>query len=67
MSTFFGFNLNSSITCFLSSGDMNLFLEVANSRSSAFGNSLLGFFFETLVILSAILLPIKPVASAVLL
>ena len=65
---FLGNNLNSSMICFLSSGDMNLFLEVATSTSSSFCNSLLGFFFEALVILSALLLPIKsPVVSAVLL
>ena len=67
---FLGTNLNSSIICFLSSGDIYLFLDVAISTSSSFvssfGNFLLGFFFETLVILSAILLPMKsPVASAV--
>ena len=65
-----GTSLNSSIICFLSSGDMYLFLGVAISTSSSFvlsfGNSLVGFFFELLVILSAILLPIKsPVASGV--
>ena len=61
-------NLNSSIICCLSSGDMYLFLGVALSTFtsvSSFGNSLVDF-FEMLVILSAILLPIKsPVASAV--
>ena len=56
-------NLNSSIICCLSSGDMYRFLIVA--LVSLFGNSLLDF-LETLVILSAILLPIKsPAASAV--
>ena len=68
-----GANLNSSIICFRSSGDMYLFLGVSiyTSSLSSFGNSLdwnfvVDFFFETLVILSAILLPIKsPVASAV--
>ena len=63
-------NLNSSIIYFLSSGDKYLFLGVAISTSSSFVlsfvNSLVGFFFELLVILSAILLPIEsPVASAV--
>ena len=66
---FLGTNLNSSIICFLSSGDTHLFLGVAISTSSSvslFGNSFVDFFFETLVILSEILLPIKsPVASAV--
>ena len=61
-------NLNSSIIFCLSSGDMYLFLGVALSKStsvSLFCNSLADF-FETLVILSAILLPIKSsVASAV--
>ena len=61
-------NLNSSIICCLSSGDIYLFLWVVISTSSSvssFGNFLLDF-LETLVILSAILLPIKsPVASAV--
>ena len=61
-------NLNSSIIYCLSSGDMYLFLGVALSTSTSvlsFGNSSVDF-FETLVILSAILLPIKsPAASAV--
>ena len=61
-------NLNSSIICCLCSGDMYLFLGAALSTStsdSSFGNSSVDF-FETLVILSAILLPIKSaVASAV--
>ena len=67
----FGTNLNSSIICFLSSGDMYLFLGVVIFTSSSFVSSLLcdsfvDFFLETLVILSAILLPIKsPVASAI--
>ena len=65
---FLGTNLNSSIICCLSSGDMYLFLGVALSTSnsvSSFGNSLVEF-FETLAILSATLLPIKsPVASVV--
>ena len=49
----FGTNLNSSIICCLSSGDMYLFLRVALSSStsvSSFGNSFVDF-FETLVIL----------------
>ena len=61
-------SLNSSIICCLSSGDMYLSLGVAFSAStsvSSFGNSLVEL-FETLVILSAILLPVKsPFASAV--
>ena len=71
---FLGTNLNSSIICFLSSGDMYLFLGVAISTSSSVSlllcnsfecNSVVDFYFETLLILSAILLPIKsPVASS---
>ena len=65
---FLGTNLNSSIICCLSSGDMYLFLVVALSTStsvSPFGNYFVDF-FETIVTLSAILLPIKShVASAV--
>ena len=71
---FLGTDLNSSIICFLSSRDMYLFLRVAISTSSFVSsllcnsfecNSVVDFFFETFVILSAILLPIKsPVASA---
>ena len=61
-------SLNSSTMCCLSSGDMYLFLVVALSVSASvisFDNSSVNF-FETLVILSAILLPNKsPVASAV--
>ena len=61
--------LNSSIICFLSSGDMCLSLGVNISTSSSVLSLLCNSFadfFETLVILSAILLPIKsPVASAV--
>ena len=61
-------NLNSSIICCFSSRDMYLFLGVSLSTStfaSSFGNTFVDF-FETLVILSAILIPIKsPVASAV--
>ena len=67
--TFFGTKRNSSIICFLSSGDMYHFLGAAVSTSSSvslfcevFGD----FFFERLVILSAILSSVKsPVASAV--
>ena len=54
-------SLNSSIICCLSSGDIYLFLGVAFSTSTSvllFCNSFADF-FETLVILSAILLPIK--------
>ena len=54
--------------CYLSSGYIHFLLGVALSTSnslSLFCNSLVDF-FEALVILSAILLPIKsPVASAV--
>ena len=61
-------NLNLSIICCLSSRDMYLFLGVGLFKPtslSLFCNSLADF-FETLVILSAILLPIKwSVASAV--
>ena len=61
-------SLDSSIICCLSSGDKYLFLAVALSTStsvSSFGNFLVDF-LETLVILSAILLPLKsPVASIV--
>ena len=63
-------NLNSSIICCLSSGDIYLFFGASfglalSTYASSFCNSLVDF-FETLVILSAILLPIKsPVASAV--
>ena len=63
-------NLNSSIICHLFSGDIYLSFGISASCSSVFKcNSLeCNFFrnFETLVILSAILLPIKsPVPSAV--
>ena len=51
-------SLNPSIICCLSSADMYLFFGASDS--------LFCVFLETLVILSAILLPIKsPVASAV--
>ena len=70
---FLGTNLKSLIVCCLSSGDMYLFLWVVNSTSSSSSLLLLLLmllfdgFLETLVILSAILLPVKsPVASAVL-
>ena len=47
-------------------GEMYLFLWVVNSTSSSIVGNFLVDFFDMLVILSAILLPIKlPVASAV--
>ena len=63
-------NLNSSIICFLFSGDIYLSLSISISFPSVFKcNSFEAFWedlFETLVILSAILLPMKwPVVSAV--
>ena len=56
-------NLNSSISCCLSCGD--IYLSFGISLLASFrGNSL--DFFDTLLLLSAILSPIKsPVASAV--
>ena len=62
-------NLNSSIICCLSSGDIYLFfgtsLGLTLSTSVLLLCNSFGDFFEALVILSAILLPIKsPVASA---
>ena len=64
----FGTNLNSSIIWCLYSRDMYLFFGVTLTTSSSvslFCNSFADF-FEALVILSAIFLPIKsPVASAV--
>ena len=63
-------NLNSSIICCLSSGDIYLFFGAPFGLAllasvSLFCNSF-GDFFETIVILSIILLPFKsPVASAV--
>ena len=53
--------------CCLFSGDAYLFLWVVISTSSSLSrDSFVDFLFETLVILSAISLPIKsPVASAV--
>ena len=71
MSSFFNRNvsflkltlIHRLIICCLSSEDIYLFLWVVNSASSLL---LLEGFFETIVILSAILLPIKSqVASAV--
>ena len=58
-------NLNLSIICFLFSAE--IYLSFGISISSPFCEyNYLGNFFETLVILSAVLLPIKlPVASAV--
>ena len=64
----FGTNLNYSIISFPSSGDIYLFLGVTISTSSfvSLFCEVFAEFFETLVILSAILLPIKSsVASAV--
>ena len=65
---FLGTNNNSSIIFFISSGDMYLFLGVAIHTSSSFVLSLLcnSFtdFFETLVILSAILLPTKSLVDS---
>ena len=64
-------NLNSSLICCLFSGDMYLSFGVSDlSLASLFCGFLECYsvedFFETLVILSAILLPIKsPIASAV--
>ena len=61
-------NFNSSIICCLSSGDIYLFFGIGISLLASFGDNSFENFFETLVILSAILLPIKsPVASAVFL
>ena len=63
---YFYINLNSSIICCFSSGDIYLSLGIsllALSKCNSFKD-----FVETLVISSAILLPIKsPVASAVFL
>ena len=59
-------NLNSSIICCLSSGDMYLFFGMSFGLALPASDSLFGVFLETFVILSAILLPVKsPVASAV--
>ena len=67
--TFSSTNLNSSIIFFLSLGDMYHFLGAAISTPSSvslFCEVFADFFFETLVILSAILSSFKsPVASAV--
>ena len=58
-------NFNSSIICCLSFGDILLSFGV--SLLALFGDNFLDF-FDTLVLLSSILLPIKsPVASAVFL
>ena len=57
-------NLNLSIICCLSCRDIYLSFGISLLASSE--SNLLGDFFEKLVILSAILLPIKsPVASAI--
>ena len=57
------FILSSSIIFCLSSGDIHLSISISSSFVS---ESFCGDFFETLVILSAILFPVKsPVASAV--
>ena len=62
-------NLNTSIICCLSCGDVYLSFVVsllASFYDNYFECNSFGHFFETLVILSAILLPIKsPVASVV--
>ena len=58
-------SLNSSIICCFFSGDLYLSFGISISSSFCDCNSL-GEFFQTLIILSAILLPNKsPVASAV--
>ena len=55
-------SLNPSIICCLFSGDMHVFFGTSISllASSFFERSSAEDFFETLVILSALLLPIKP-------
>ena len=59
-------SLDSSIICSLFSGDMYLSYGVSDSSLASLVCERVKDFFETLVILSAILLPIKsPVASAV--
>ena len=59
-------NFNSSIICDLFSGDIYLSLGISISSLASSFCECLEDFFVTLVILSAILLPIKsPVASAV--
>ena len=62
-------DLNSSIICSLSCGDICLSFGIsllALFDNNSFECNSFGCFFQTLVILSAILLPIKsPVASAV--
>ena len=58
--------LNSSIICCLFSGDMCLCFGVCDSSLASLFCERFQDFFETLVILSAIFLPIKsPIASAV--
>ena len=58
-------NLNSSIICSLFSGDIYVFIGFSISFSFCERDSLVNF-LESLVVLSAILLPIKsPVASSV--
>ena len=60
-------SLNSSIICCYFSGDMYLSFIVSDSSLASLYGGFLDF-LETLVILSAILLPIKsPVASAIFL
>ena len=62
-------NLNSSIICCLSCGDIYLSFGISSLASfddNCFEWNSFGDFFEELIILPAILLPIKyPVASAV--
>ena len=59
-------SLNSSIICCLFSGDIYLSFGVSDSSLASLFCECIEDLFETLVILSAILLPIKPpVASAV--
>ena len=63
---FYYTNLNSSIACCLSSGDIYLFLGTSFGLVLSAFDSLFRVLLETFVILSAILLPIKsPVASPV--
>ena len=69
LSLYYYINLNSSIICCLSCGD--IYLSFGISLLASFNDNSIewnsfGDFFETLVILSAMLLPIKsPVASTV--
>ena len=59
-------SLNSSIICCLFSGDMHLSFGASDSSLASLFCELVEDFFETRVILSVILLPVKsPVASAV--